>query len=100
MGHGEKRKVEEGDDIDAERFVGGVEGIYEEFAGVCISEMAKMMETEKADEEYDWWDEVGEQLKDAKVEYVLGEKEVGVTRREAVGFMESWEIWSLRKIEG
>ena len=42
-GQGETRKAEDGDDIDAERLVGGVEVIDEEFAEVCINEVAKMM---------------------------------------------------------
>ena len=66
-GQGEKRKVEDGDDIDAERLVGGVEFIDEEFVEVCVNEVAKMMKTESADEEYDCWGEVEEQVKDAKV---------------------------------
>ena len=65
--------MEDGDDIDAERLVGGVEVIDEEFVDVCVNEVAMMMKTESADEEYYYWGEVEDQVKDAKVEDVLDE---------------------------
>lgn len=43
-GQGEKIKADDMDDLEAERVVGDVEIVDEEFAKVCINEVAKAMD--------------------------------------------------------
>ena len=80
-GQGEKRKAGEADDLEAERVVGDVEIIDEEFAKVCINEVAKAMDLESAEERYIWGED-GDEFEAMEEEDVLDGREVRETRKE------------------
>jgi hypothetical protein len=82
------------DDLEAERVVGNIEVIDEEFAKVCIDEVAKTMELESAEEEQYNWGEDREEF-EAMEEDVLDGSEVKEARKEEVDYMEDRKIWSL-----
>ena len=94
-----KELLEDGDDIDAETMVGGVEIADEESAEVCINEVAKTLELESAEQEYGLEGRDGEELDHMKNEGELDEKELKEARKEEVDFMEGRKIWSLRTID-
>jgi hypothetical protein len=97
-GQGEKRKANEVDDLEAERVVGDVEIIDEEFAKVCINEVAKAMDLESAEERYIWGED-GDEFEAMEEEDVLDGREVREARKEEVDYMEGRKIWSIRTVD-